>query len=231
LEVEYEDGSRSSVVSDESWRLTTNGPIRANNEYDGEEYDARLEMLGWDRAGFDDSKWEQAQKVAAPGGELKAQMIEPMRVTQVLRPVGITSPKPGTYIVDMGQSFYGAVRLKAAGPRGTQVRMTGAYSLNADGTLKTADNRSAQSTDVYTFKGQGVEVWNARFRGQGFRRLQVTGFPGTPTVDNFEGLVIHTAAEPVGEFESSNELINKIHSSMLWGMRMFMLGAAGPGPG
>jgi alpha-L-rhamnosidase len=225
LEVKYTDGTKTTIVSDESWRLTTDGPIRANNEYDGEEYDARMEMPGWDRPGFDDSKWEQARLVAAPGGALKSQMIEPMRVTEVVHPVGITNPSPGTYIVDMGQNFYGTVRLKAAGPVGTQVRMTSAYSLNLDGTLKTADNRSAHATDVYTFKGQGAEVWNPRFKGQGFRRVQVTGFPGTPTVDNFEGLVIHTDAEPAGEFQSSNDLINRIHTAQRWGMRMFLRSA------
>ena len=101
-----------------------------------------------------------------PWGALKAQMIEPMKVTQVMHPVGITNPKPGTYIVDMGQSFDGTVRLKATGPRGTEVRMTSAYSLNPDGTLKTADNRGAHSTDVYTFKGEGVEVWNPILKGR-----------------------------------------------------------------
>ena len=196
------------MVSDKSWRLTTEGPIRSNNEYDGEEYDARMEMPGWDRAGFDDSKVEAGGYCASSGGALKAQMIEPIKVTQIVHPVSITNPKPGTYIVDMGQSFYGTVRLKATGPRGTEVRMASAYSLNPDGTLKTADNRTALSTDVYTFKGEGVEVWNPVFKGQGYRRVQVTGFPGTPTVDNFEGLVINTAVEQVGkvrEFERAGE--------------------------
>ena len=225
LEVEYEDGSKSAVVSNEQWRLTKEGPIRANNEYDGEEYDARMEMPGWDRAGFDDSKWEYANVVAAPGGALKAQMIEPMKISQIIHPVGITSPLPGTYIVDMGQSFYGTVRLKAAGRAGTQVRMTSAYSLNPDGTLETADNRSARSTDIYTFKGHGIEEWNPRFKGQGFRRVQVTGFPGTPTSDNFEGLVIHTAADQAGEFQSSNDLVNRIHRAERWGMRIFLRSA------
>jgi alpha-L-rhamnosidase len=225
LEVEYADGTKTTVVSDENWRLTTNGPIRANNEYDGEEYDARLEMPGWDRAGFDDSTWDRAQLVAAPGGVLRAQMIEPMRVTETIHPVGITNPAPGIYIVDMGQNFYGTVRLSANGPRGAQVRLTSAYSLKHDGTLKTADNRSARSTDVYTFKGQGTEVWHPRFKGQGYRRVQVSDFPGTPTVDNFEGLVIHTEAEPAGEFECSNDLVNRIHTAMRWSMRMFLRSA------
>ncbi len=225
LEVEYDDGTKTTLVSDENWRLTTNGPIRANNEYDGEEYDARMEMPGWNTAGFDDKKWEQAQVVSAPGGTLKAQMIEPMRVTQVIHPVGITSPRPGTYIVDMGQNFYGTVRLKASAPAGTRVSMTSAYSLKPDGTLKTADNRSARATDVYIFKGVGTEVWNPRFKGQGYRRVQVTGFPGALTVDNFEGFVIHTDAEPAGEFQCSNDLINRIHTAIWWGMRMYMRSA------
>ena len=225
LEVEYTDGTRDVIVSDPSWKLTTAGPIRANNEYDGEEYDARMEMPGWDQAGFDDSMWEAAQTVPAPGVKLMAQMIEPMRVTQIIHPVGITNPAPGVYIVDMGQNFYGSLQLKAQGPPGTQVRLTSAYSLNPNGMLKTADNRSAKCTDIYTFKGQGTEIWNPRFKGQGFRRVQVTGFPGTPTVDNFAGLVIHTDVEPVGDFQCSNDLINRIHQ-MLWrGMPMFLRSA------
>ncbi len=225
LDVEYTDGTSELIVSDPAWKISTNGPIQANNEYDGEEYDARLEMPGWRLAGFDDTQWEPAQVVTAPGGILKSQMIEPMRTTQIIYPVGITNPSPGTYLVDFGQNFYGSVRLKAKGPRGTQVRLTSAYSLKPDGTLKTADNRSARCTDVYTFKGQGREFWNPRFKGQGFRRVQVTGFPGKPTVDNFEGLVIHTDANPVGEFQCSNDLINRIHQAMRWGMRMFLRSA------
>ena len=225
LEIEYTDGSRSIVTSDGHWRLTTHGPIRANNEYDGEVYDARREMPGWNTAGFDDSKWEPAQRVAAPGGQLRAQMIEPMRVTEIVHPVAMTNPAPGVYLVDMGRNFYGTVRLKASAPRGTEVRMVSAYSLKPDGVLKTADNRSARCTDIYTFKGEGVETWSPRFKGQGFRRVQITGFPGKPTLDNFEGLVIHTDVEPAGEFECSNELVNRIHMAMRWGMRMFLRSA------
>jgi alpha-L-rhamnosidase len=225
LEIEYEDGSTARIVSDAQWRLTADGPIRSNNEYDGEMYDARMEMDGWAEVGFNDSKWEKPQLVSAPDGALISQMIEPMRVTQIIKPTSVSSPKPGVFLVDMGQAFYGTVRLKAAGQRGSEVRLTSAYSLLPDGMLKTADNRGAKATDVYIFKGQGEEVWNPRFKGQGFRRVQVTGFPGTPTVDNFEGLVIHTDVEPVGEFECSNPLVNRIHTAMRWGMRMFLRSA------
>ena len=118
LNILFEDGTRASIESDQNWKLSANGPVRANNEYDGEEYDARLEMPGWDRAGFDDSAWEPAQLVAAPAGEMAAQMAEPLRVVETLRPVKISEPKPGIYVFDMGQNLVGWCRLRVAGPKG-----------------------------------------------------------------------------------------------------------------
>lgn len=227
LEITYADGSRQTVVSDGSWRVTDRGPIRANNEYDGEAYDARMTMPGWMLPGYRASGggWSPAEILSAPGGKLCAQMMEPMRVTGRVHPVGIASPKPGVYVVDMGHTFYGTVRLRAKAKRGTTVRMTSAYALLPDGTLKTADNRTAQATDSYTFAGNGEETWNPVFKGQGYRRVQVTGFPGTPTAGNFEGLDEHTDVRPVGSFSCSNPLVNEIHDAMRTGMTMFLRSA------
>ncbi len=221
MHIEYEDGTVEDIVSDESWKLTTDGPIRANNEYDGEEYDARMEQDGWDRPGFDTSAWQNASLVEAPKGFLQSQMIEPMRVTQTIRPVGITNPKPGMYLFDMGQVFYGIVRLTVSGPVGTKVQMRSAYSLKPDGTLKTEDNRSADCTDLYILKGKGIETWQPKFKGQGYRYVEVTGFPGEPTVDNFNGLVFHTDMDSVGSFICSNPLLNQLFNNVRWGQRMY----------
>ena len=222
LEIEYADGSRQTVVSDGDWKITTNGPIRASNEYDGEEYDARKEMPGWDRPGFDDSRWQTAQRVESPGGRLEAQMLEPTRITQVLKPVSVLQTKPGVWLVDFGQNFYGQVRTRASAPAGTVVNMREAYSLNADGTLRSQDNRSARAQDTYIFKGEGVETWTPRFRGQGFRRVQVSGLPGNVTANQFEGLVVENSLDSVGAFECSIPLLNHIYRNMRWGQRMFL---------
>ena len=222
MRIEYDDGSMLDVVSDESWKLTSDGPIRANNEFDGEEYDARMEMPSWNNAGFDDSKWVHAEAVDPPGGVLQSQMMEPMRVVEVRKPVGISNPKPGMYLVDMGQAYYGTVRLKVSGPAGTRVQMRSAYNINPDGTLRARDNRTALSTDVYTLKGRASETWNPRFRGQGHRYVEVTGFPGEPTVDNFEGLVIHTDFDSVGSFCCSQPTINRIYESIRWTQRAYI---------
>jgi alpha-L-rhamnosidase len=219
LNVEYEDGSRLSVASDESWKLTSNGPIRANNEYDGEEYDARMELAGWSRAGFDDSKWEAAHAVAAPAGLLTAQMAEPLRVTQTLKPVSVKKLNPGVYIYDMGQNMVGWCRLRVNGPKGTQVTLRHAETLERDGSLYIANLRSAKATDVYTLKGGGPEIYEPRFTYHGFRFVEVTGFPGEPTAAALEGRVVHDDMDRAGEFTSSNEMLNKIHHNMFWGIR------------
>ena len=67
LEVEYTDGSVDQVVSDTSWKVTSQGPIVANNEFDGEEYDARKELKGWNTLSFDDSAWKTADVMKAEG--------------------------------------------------------------------------------------------------------------------------------------------------------------------
>ena len=181
LHLEYDDGSEQAIVSDESWKLTTDGPIRSSNEFDGEEYDARREMPGWAAAGFDDSSWKPVQLVTPPGGQLEAQMIEPIRVTEILQPKQLVEAKPGVWMVDFGQAFYGVVRLKTSGPAGTRVSIRTSFNVLPDGTLNAINDRSALNTDVYTLRGQGTEEWHPRFRGNATRWAQVEGFGGTPT--------------------------------------------------
>jgi len=219
LEIEYEDGSTARIVTDESWKLTCEGPIRANNEFDGEEYDARREMPGWSRAGFDDSKWEAAQLVSGPDGRLVAQMSEPIRVTQTLRPVKVNRLRPGVYVFDMGQNMVGWCRLRVSGPKGAVVTLRHAETLKPDGSLYVDNLRSARATDTYVLKGQGVEVWEPRFTYHGFRFVEVTGYPGVPTLAALEGRVVHDDMTRIADFQSSNELLNKIHRNILWGVR------------
>ena len=222
LEIEYADGTHSRVVSDEDWKVTADGPTRTNNEYDGEEYDARKETAGWDKPHYDAARWKTVDIMAPPGGTLRAQMLEPTRTTQVLKAVSIHQSKPGTYIVDFGQNFYGIARLRASAPAGTVVKMRQAYSLNPDGSMRSQDNRTALATDTYIFKGVSVETWNPRFRGQGFRRIEVTGLPGKVTADMFSGLVVENDLDHTGTFECSIPLLNKIYRNVWWGERMFM---------
>lgn len=219
LIIEHEDGSVTRLSSDESWKLTDQGPIRLNNEYDGEEYDARREMGGWAEAGFNDDAWRSVQIMKDPGGVRSAQMIEPIRVTGKLKPVKLSEPKPGVYIYDLGQNMVGWAKLSVSGPRGTTVTMRFAETLKPDGTLCLANIRDAKVTDRYTLRGEGVEAWEPRFVFHGFRFVEVTGFPGKPELSSIEGKVVNDDLETAGEFACSNDTINAFYRNITWGVR------------
>ena len=219
LEVDYADGTRETVVSGPSWKLTTDGPIQANNEYDGEEYDALKEMPGWANAGFDDAGWLPAQIVAPPGGKLSAQMINPIRVTESLKPIAVTEPKPGMFIFDLGQNMVGWCRLKVQGTAGAKVTLRHAETLKSDGTLYLDNIRGARVTDVYRLKGKGNEVYEPRFTYHGFRYVEVTGFPGKPTLASLEGCVVNDDVATAGEFTCSQPTINRFYRNIVWGVR------------
>jgi alpha-L-rhamnosidase len=218
LRIEYDDGSISDIVSDDSWKLSADGPIVANNEYDGEEYDARKEFPRWSKPGFDDSSWKPVQLVSSPVGALVAEMIEPIRVTQTLKPRSVSEPKPGVYVFDMGQNMVGWCRLLVSGPAGTKVSLCHAETLNPDGTLYLANIRGAQVTDTYTLKGRGREVWEPRFVYHGFRYVELKGLPRKPNLSSLEGRVVHDDLESAGEFVCSNPLLNRIYTNVVWGV-------------
>ena len=219
LEMEMADGKVERVCSDETWKLTTDGPIRANNEYDGEIYDARKEMAGWSRPGFAATGWQQAQVVEGPAGVLSAQPIAPIRVTETLKPIAVHEVRPGIYVFDMGQNMVGWCRLTVAGPRGTKVTLRHAERLRPNGMLYMDNLRSAEVTDTYILKGNGTEVYEPRFTYHGFRYVEVKGFPGKPTLASLEGREVHDDLDPVSEFATSNPLLNQIYKAVLWGTK------------
>ncbi|TWT85996.1 Bacterial alpha-L-rhamnosidase [Posidoniimonas polymericola] len=220
LWIERPDGSVTPVVSDASWRLTDEGPVRANNEYDGEHYDARRELPGWDQLGFDDSDWRPAEVLPEDPAELSSAGIAPMRVMQTLKPVGLSEVKPGVWVYDLGQNMVGWCRLKVQGPAGATVRLRHAEVLRPDGMIDAANLRTAEATDSYTLRGFcDEEVWEPEFILHGFRYVEVTGWPGEPTLESLEGRVLHDDLEEVGEFSCSNELLNQVYQNAVWGFR------------
>jgi alpha-L-rhamnosidase len=219
LEIEYADGTKQIITSDASWKMTADGPIRTNNEYDGEEYDATKELTGWNETGFDDSKWLKVQLVKAPGGALKAQMNENMKVMERIQPVSIRQLSSGKYILDMGQNMAGWIKMQVQGKRGDVVKLRFAESLQTDGELYTANLRDAIVTDMYTLKGAEKETWHPAFVYHGFRYVEVTGYPGTPTINDFVGEVVYDDMQTIGSLETSNDIINQIHKNAYWGIR------------
>ncbi len=210
LDIEFEDGSISRIETDSSWKSSW-GPVTFNCIYDGEHYDARLEQKDWDKPGFDDSSWSPVNLVPSPGGKLSSAMHEPGLVTQVIEPISVYEPRPDTFVFDLGQNIAGWVRLKAEGSIGTKVKLKFAEQIHPDGMIDPSSSRAAVQEDQYILKGQGIEIYEPQFTYHGFQYIQVTGYPGTPTLDAIEGRLAQTAVAPAGSFTCSNDLINLIH--------------------
>jgi len=222
LDIEMEDGSTHTVVTDSSWQATTDGPIRRSGIYFGENYDASKEMPGWNLPGYSGAGWLPVKVLPCPDGAehavLVAQCNEPIRVVEELLPVKMTEPKPGVYVFDMGQNMVGWCRLKANAPAGTKIALRHAEILNEDGTLYTDNLRGAAQVNEYTWQG-GACTLEPHFTYHGFRYVELTGIPGKPAEDAIVGKVFHSAAPAAGRFECSNELINKIMHNIAWGQK------------
>jgi len=218
LNIELEGGAKVEVVSDPSWKAA-HGPIVSDSVYNGETYDARLETEGWDSPGFDDSGWGPAETVNGAKGSLSAQMMPPIRVVDTIVPLKLTSPKPGVFVYDMGQNFSGWAQLRIRGPRGTEVKLRFAEMIYDTGMLNQESLRGARAEDVYILNGQGEEVYEPRFTYHGFRFVEVTGFPGVPSVNSLRGRVVHTAVEPAGNFACSKQVLNDVQKIIVWGQK------------
>lgn len=219
LHVTYADGSEAVIRSDSSWR-TAPSPVLISEIYDGETYDARLELPGWDRAGFDDARWRPVVTLPAPDIVLQDQAMPLIEQTATIRPIRRWSPAPGTYVFDLGQNFAGWARLRVHGPAGRHVQLRFAEILAPDSTNITQINlRSAKATDRYVLSGRGIEEFAPHFTYHGFRYVEVTGYPGVPTADDITGIVVHTALPETGTLATSNPSLNRLWQNIMWTQR------------
>ncbi len=217
--ITFEDGTSTSIVSDDSWQWHAS-PIVENTLYDGETYDARLEMDGWHQSGFQSSDWQPIDLISVHDTlKLVAQQAPTIQVTEKIKPVAIKEVKPGVHVFDLGQNMVGVARLKVNAPEGTTITMRFAELVHPDGTVAQENLRSAKVDDIYITKGEGEEIYEPFFTYHGFRYVQVEGLPQAPDKNTITGIVFHTDADHVGKFASSNKLLNQIQENILWGTR------------
>ena len=232
LEVTYKNGQKETIISDETWKITNRGPIRTANEWDGETYDENFELGNWNRAGYDDSAWLQAELVEAPEGELSAQPNPNITVMEKLKPVAMFQ-KGDKWYLDMGQNMVGFINIKIRGQQpGDQITLRFAELLTSDSLLYTANLRSSENIDHYIVTNNSklstdsklstlnsTLNWHPMFVYHGFRYVEISGLRETPNLDDFEGWVIYDEMPVIGSFETSNEIINAVYHNAYWGIR------------
>lgn len=221
LEIEYADGHRQTVVSDSTWSVTNQGPIRANSEYDGEIYDRRMAMDGWNCNGFDESHWTKANLTGGPGGRLKYQLNPGIAVKEGVLAKSVTEIHPGTYVIDMGENMVGTLNIKIRGmqQRGDSIKVRFAETLNPDGSLYITNLRTAKPCDIYICGATGEEIWHPTFTYHGFRYAEITGLSYPPSPNEFIGWVIYDDMPQTGTFSCSDSVMNMVYDNAIRGIR------------
>lgn len=223
LHLFYQDGTDEWVESAPrgAWLVSCDGEVRENSIYDGETIDASLRRPGWDQPGYDVSsptagKWDVPLRAEAPGGKMKSQLLEPIRVVDSWSPKKVTEPAPHVYLLDAGQNISGWVSARISGKKGQRITLRFAEDLKEDGSLHTENLRSAKATDVFLLSGEGEDEFRPSFTFHGFRYVLVEGLESEPDWKNWKMEVVHSDVAPCGEFSCGNTLMNQIQSLCWW---------------
>ncbi len=225
IEFELPSGAHQRVATDGTWKSSLDGPIRASDLLDGEEFDvARSDRR---LARFDESSWPHAA-VFSGGPAIVAPMCEPIRVLENLKPIAIRSTSDGRSVFDFGRNFVGWCDLRV--PVRTKGDVTLRYGEMVDdaGSLYTANLRGAAQTDRFTLSGDdwpknlvsdiGMPDRRAlepHFTTHGFRYVEVSGLPNAPAANEIVAKRIGIDARETGSFTCSNPMLNQLWQNIL----------------
>jgi len=222
LVVKYEDGSVQTIVTDEDWQVCVDGPIRNDDMYLGEYYDAAREQE-------DDWNWQQAEIFPEYEGlHRQAAEAPAVKCINVLNAVRVSEPIPGEYVYDFGQNFNGNCQItfrNTENQKGQVVTIRYAEALNQEklsgrddavGTIYTENLYTADNTDYYVMGGFGEETYTPSLVCRGFRFVQISGLEEPVSMDDVNGLVLSTDNRRTGSFSCSDERVNRLYDSIYW---------------
>ena len=227
MTVRYSDGREEIFVTDESWS-GTEGPVLFSEIYDGEIYDASLEIEGWSGSerGFGSGKtcrnadaWKSVNRVAFPMEALTAQAGSKVAVIEEIPAQRVIYTPKGETVIDFGQNLTGWVKFRVCGARGDTVSLKCFEVLDAQGNVYTDNLRTAKQEILYQCSGDGEEEYHPFFTFMGFRYVQVLSFPEEVRAESFAACVLHSRMEQTGTFQCSNPLVNQLQHNILWGLK------------
>ena len=214
-EIDYDDGSHETIISDESWKGDWS-EITFNNIYDGEHVDARLQQKHWDSPNFDDKNWSSVNEVSEPGGKLKALNHEQERCTDTIESLAIHEPRKSVYVIDTGVNMTGWLKLKIRNSqKGDVVKIHYGEAIHENLELNAASNNAALQCDEYICSGEAEENFEPRFTFHGFQFAEIQGLRQQPNDGDIEACFVRNSVKNSGSFECDHALINKIHRCTL----------------
>lgn len=208
LAIDYEDGTREEISSDESWTACFWNCV-SSDIYDGEFYDATRGESGTMKVSV--AKDRCGGRLIPADGE---RILEHERI----RPVSsFTTPK-GEFVVDFGQNLTGYVEISLTAERGEVLELSHAEVLDADGNFYTANYRSAKAKLVYVCK-EGKQVYKPFHTFFGFRYIRIDRKPRGVTEQNFTAVAVYSDLKRTGYISTSNEMLNRFFGNVIWGQK------------
>ena len=232
LEVQYTDGSKEIIVSDDSWK-TAASPVTFSSIYGGEDYDARLEQNGWNKTGFNDKDWNKASYVKEPDGTLRPESDYPVKVSETINSRKIYHKNDSIFTWDFGQNASGIIKIKVNGKKGQEVRFIPGELLDND-SLVTQQATGDPCYFTYILKGEVDEIWMPRFTYYGFRYVRTSGaIPsgyknprGLPVISDIQLLHTRNSCPSSGSFRCSGELFNSVYNLIEWSIKSNLVSVA-----
>lgn len=206
LHVEYEDGSKDVIATDETWSVKT-GEIRYSEIYMGETIDTDAPEITEGNVVVKD--FDKAV--------LTAQENEPVRITEKIAGKELIVTPKGEKLVDFGQIVTGVVEVHVKGKKGQKIVIRHAEVLDKDGNFYPETLRQAKSIDTFICNGE-EQIFRPHFTFHGFRYISVEGMEEF-TADQFFACVTHSDMEKTGDFHCSNKKVNQLQSNITWSQR------------
>lgn len=226
---EFYDASRAMAFSDsECKKDNVENNIEDNTEDNTEDsktltakYQCGIAAVTWQPAAVDeiDPRYDEIPYIGKAN--------EPIRCVQELTPISVSEPVSGTWVYDFGQNFAGVCRIKMNAGEGDLVTLRYGEALNTEklgnkddaiGTIWTENLLTADATDYY-LAVDGEQTYQPVSVYHGFRYLQITGLKEAPALEDVTGIVLSSDLTLTGEFECSDELVNRYFSNAVWSQR------------
>ncbi|TYC21378.1 Bacterial alpha-L-rhamnosidase [Micromonospora sp. MP36] len=227
LVVEHADGTPEVFVTDGSWRVARDTQFVANAERRNgegdrvERQDARAEVIGWMRPGYDDSvaPFTAAEVVGQHPHAAYPHLIgqETRLAETTVAPVALRTAGDGTVVADFGVVIPArpAVRFDA-GVAGRTVTVRAGYTLTDTGRVATSTLQSQGTNMSFPYlQKDGPQQFRA-FTHLGFRYLEIPDAGEDIALDDVSAVVVHTDVPAGGEasFTSSDATLDAVWTMM-----------------
>ncbi len=209
LELDYADGSRDVIFTDDTWAWSNDGPIRFADNKDGEVIEA-----------FRAPQYGGRAKVTTHPVTPCASNNVPVAEHEGFHPVITTAPN-GKKLLDFGQNIAGYVSFRVEAHRGQRMRWRFGEMLDAEGdlTLKNiqcvSKKKSTPLQQIDYTCTEGPNEYKTTFAVFGFRYAEVETDAALRPED-IEAVAVYSDMEPTGRFSSSNELLDRFVEATVW---------------